>query len=71
MGRIYENPRREASSREPAGLASSPEVSETTASESAEESLEVFTLRPLSHRRVTARVRRKGPARFRFVIDGD
>ncbi len=71
MERVYENQRREESIRKSSGLRPTREGAEAKASESADETSEVFVLRPLTHRRVTARVQSKGPARFRFVNDGD
>ncbi len=66
-----ENQHREDSIGEPSGLRSSHESTESSAPASAEEASEVFELRPLSQRRATARVQKRGPARFRFVTDGD
>ena len=70
MERLYENQRRKESIRKPSGLRSFQAGVETSAPATAETS-EVFELRALSHRRATARVQKRGPARFRFVTDGD
>ncbi len=71
MERIHENQRHQSSIREPSSMRSSRETAETTAPAAAEGSTEVFELRPLSRRQATARVQKRGPARFRFVTDGD
>ncbi|MCP4006347.1 MAG: hypothetical protein GY725_19380 [bacterium] len=71
MERVYEDQHPEDSIRKPSGLRSSGESAEAAAPASAEDASEVFELRPLSQRQAMARVQKRGPARFRFVTDGD
>lgn len=54
------------SSREVGVVEETPPEARISVSEK-EELPEVFALQPLSRRRVTVRVRRRGPARFYFV----
>ncbi len=71
MERVHQDQRHEESVREPSGLRSPQQSPGSTVPASAEDASEVFELQPLSKRQATARVQKRGPARFRFVTDGD